>query len=127
MCGLPLLYLERCGHKMTPRFPAPGNTSIYLYTVPYIELSIYRGWQEVTGKQPELLIEAIFFDAVKTYCYILMRTICLCVCVCVCVCLCFFFFFFFKRARVLASTRISDKSHSWLANSSPLEVTRVPL
>ena len=22
---------------------------------------------------------------------------------------------------------ISDKSHSWLANSSPLEVTRVPL
>ena len=34
-------------------------------------------------------------------------------------------FCFFKRARVLASTRISDKSHSWLANSSPLEVTRM--
>ena len=48
MCGPPLLYLKRCGHKMTPRFPAPGNTSIYL--------------------------------------------------------------------------SISDKSHSWLANSSPLEV-----
>ena len=30
MCGPPLLYLEKCGHKMTPRFPAPGNTSIYL-------------------------------------------------------------------------------------------------
>ena len=25
MCGPPLLYLERCGHKMTPRFPAPVN------------------------------------------------------------------------------------------------------
>ena len=23
MCGPPLLYLERCGHKTTPRFPAP--------------------------------------------------------------------------------------------------------
>ena len=42
--------------------PAPGSI------VPYIELSIYRGWQEVTGKQPLLLIGAIFFDAVKTYC-----------------------------------------------------------
>ena len=26
---------------------------------------------------------------------------------------------------MLASTQISDKSHSWLANSSPLEVTRM--
>ena len=27
---------------------------------------------------------------------------------------------------MLASTQISDKSHSWLANSSPLAVTGVP-
>ena len=26
---------------------------------------------------------------------------------------------------MLASTQISDKSHSWLANSSPLEATRM--
>ena len=94
MCGLPLLYLEKCGHKMTPRFFALGKPSIYisiyLSIVPYIELSIYRGWQEVTEKPPQLLIGAIFFDAVKIYCYILMRSICSCVYF-------FFFFFFFSR------------------------------
>ena len=45
MCGLPLLYLEKCGHKMTPRFVALGKPSIYIYAyiciVPYTRLSIY--------------------------------------------------------------------------------------
>ena len=30
MCGLPLLYLEKCENAMFPRFPAPGKPSIYL-------------------------------------------------------------------------------------------------
>ena len=51
MCGLPLLYLKKCGHNLTPRFLALGKPCIYI--------------------------------------------------------------------------SISDKSHGWLANSSPLEVTRM--
>ena len=33
----------------------------------------------------------------------------------------------FAKKRLSPYIYISDKSHSWLANSSPLEVTRVPL
>ena len=33
-------------------------------------------------------------------------------------------FWFWEKSIYMS---ISDKSHSWLANSSPLEVTRVPL
>ena len=33
----------------------------------------------------------------------------------------------FAKKRLSHYISISDKSHSWLANSSPLEVTRVPL
>ena len=55
MCGLPLLYLKKCGHNLTPRFLALGKPCIYISIylsiylsciVPYIDLSIYRGWQE---------------------------------------------------------------------------------
>ena len=34
---------------------------------------------------------------------------------------------YFGRVHIDIHIDISDKSHSWLANSSPLEVTRVPL
>ena len=30
MCGLPLLYLKKCGHNLTPRFLAPGKPYIYI-------------------------------------------------------------------------------------------------
>ena len=30
MCGLPLLYLKKCGHNLTPRFLALGKPSIYI-------------------------------------------------------------------------------------------------
>ena len=47
----------------------------------------------------------------------------------------FFFFFFFllffsffqEGSGACQHPDLSDKSHSWLANSSPLVVTRVPL
>ena len=30
MCGLPLLYLKKCGHNLTPRFLALGKPCIYI-------------------------------------------------------------------------------------------------
>ena len=38
----------------------------------------------------------------------------------------FFFFFFFQEGSGACQHPDSDKSHSWLANSSPLAVTGVP-
>ena len=116
MCGLPLLYLERCGNVRTPRFFALGKPSIYLYIYIYIYIYIYMDVLSLTsnflyiGAGKKSLFFFFFFFSLNA-----LQV--------------FFFFFFFNQEGSGACQHpdISDKSHSWLANSSPLEVTRVPL
>ena len=52
MQGAPLMYVKNFWKYKVPRFLALGKPSIYISIVPYIDLSIYRGWQEVTEKPP---------------------------------------------------------------------------
>ena len=42
MCGLPLLYLKKCGHNLTARFLALGKPSIYISIYLYILSPLHR-------------------------------------------------------------------------------------
>ena len=52
MCGLPLLYLKKCGHNLTPRFLALGK--------PYIYISIYLSvTKAIAGLQIRALLKLL--------------------------------------------------------------------
>ena len=56
MCGLPLLYLKKCGHNLTPRFLALGKPCIYISIYLSIYLSVTKA---IAGLQIRALLKLL--------------------------------------------------------------------